>query len=347
MLAQIGMVAGMVFVPALGQFAEAAQQGVGLLFLKFGRDDERESDRLGVEYSTKIGYDAKHMAHFFNTLERQSGGAEGEKVPGFLSTHPAPEERLKTVGLYATEVQQKTGATNLKVNRDQYLRMIDGIIYGEDPKQGFVENNMFYHPVMKFQFPTPTGWQVQNTPQMVQMAPQDGKAMMMMTLAQGTNLQTAAQQVTQQYSLQVRESKNVTVNGLPALAMVADQVAQQQQQQQQTQQQAPAVRALIYLIQYNGAIYNIMGVTTAQDFNNYANLFTNTMQSFRQLTDSEKLNRQPERVRIKTVAQTASLSQVLRTNQTPDKRLEELAILNGMQLTDQVTKGMLIKVISK
>ncbi|WP_026463583.1 M48 family metalloprotease [Adhaeribacter aquaticus] len=346
MLAQIGMVVGMVVAPELGQFAQAAQQGVGLLFLKFGRDDERESDRLGVEYSTRIGYDATEMAKFFTTLERQSSKSDGEKVPNFLSTHPAPAERLETVGQYAAEWKQKTGATNLKVNRDQYLRLIDGIILGEDPKQGFVENNVFYHPVMKFQFPIPAGWQVQNTPQMVQMAPQGGKAMMMMTLAQGTNVQAAAQQIAQQYSLQVRESKEVSVNGLPALAMVADQQPQQQGQGQQTQgQQTASVRALIYLIQYGGNIYNMMGVSTLQDFNSYANVFTASMQNFKQLTDQSKLNRQPERVRIKTVPQTGTLSQVLRSFQMPDKRLEELALLNGMALTDQVTKGSLIKVV--
>ena len=47
-----------------------ANFGVGMLFLKHGRDHERESDRLGVEYSTRAGYDARHMANFFKTLER-------------------------------------------------------------------------------------------------------------------------------------------------------------------------------------------------------------------------------------------------------------------------------------
>jgi predicted Zn-dependent protease len=69
-LAQFGLVLGRIIAPEFEGFANAASQGVGLLFLKFGRDDERESDRLGVEYATKLGYDASQMADFFMTLQR-------------------------------------------------------------------------------------------------------------------------------------------------------------------------------------------------------------------------------------------------------------------------------------
>ena len=346
MLAQVGLIAGMVVAPQFGQFAEAAQQGLSVLFLKFGRDDERESDKLGVEYSTKIGYDAQEMADFFQTLEREGEKNGGSQVPTFLSTHPSPGERHQTVTKLAAETKQKLNATNLKVNRDSYLRMIDGLVYGEDPKQGFVENSVFYHPVMKFQFPIPAGWAVQNTPQQVQMAPKDGRAMMMLTLAQGTSLQAAAQQLVQNYQLQVLESKQVTVNGLPAFAMVATQQPQQQQQQQQQQQTQP-IRALIYLIQYGGNIYNIMGVTTANDFNSFGNVFAGTMENFRELTDPNKLNRQPARIRVKSVTQSGTLSQALTAFQAKSTDMQDLAILNGMELTDRVERGMLIKVIER
>src|SRR5688572_30656312 len=85
-LGQIGIIAGVVIAPDLAQFAESASQGLSLLLLKFGRDAERESDRLGVEYSTKIGYDAQQMANFFNTLKRQSQASGQQELPGFLST---------------------------------------------------------------------------------------------------------------------------------------------------------------------------------------------------------------------------------------------------------------------
>ena len=45
------------------------------------------------------------------------------------------------------------------------------ITYGEDPRQGFVENNTFYHPDLKFQFPFPKGWTLVNSPMQVQITP--------------------------------------------------------------------------------------------------------------------------------------------------------------------------------
>ncbi|GAA4295003.1 M48 family metalloprotease [Nibribacter koreensis] len=337
------LLGGMILSPQVAQMGETLSQGASLMFLKFGRDDERESDELGVEYSTKIGYDATHMADFFQTLQRSSAKAGAQELPDFLSSHPNPGDRYTTVKQLAAQWKQQVN-TPLKENRNSFLKLIDGIIYGEDPKQGFVENQVFYHPELKFQFPIPQAWQYQNTPQQVQMAPKDGKALMFLTLVPGTALESAAQEVVTKYQLQPLESKKVTVNGLPAIAMVADQKPSQEAQQQQQQAQ---VRAMIYLIQYGGNIYGIFGVTSAQDFNAHAPTFSNTMQNFKTLTDPEKIGRLPERVRIKTVARASTLAQALTSFQMPQARHEELAILNGMQLNDQLAAGTLIKIVSK
>jgi predicted Zn-dependent protease len=339
-LGQLGLIAGIVIAPELAQFAEAASQGLGLLFLKFGRDAERESDELGVEYSSKIGYNAHEMAGFFKTLERKSADNGSGELPTFLSTHPNPGDRLVTVDKLATEWQSKLKLTNPQENRNEYLKKIDGLIYGEDPKGGYLENNVFYHPVLKFQFGTPANWSYQNTPQRVQFAPKDGKALMFLTLAPGSTLQEAANAVLQQYKLQTLESREVNVNGLRAIAVVADQQAQQQGQ-------APVIRTLSYFIQQGTNIYHMIGVTSVNDFNSYSPSFTNTMQSFKELTDAAKINKKADRVRIKTVNQTGTLQQALRSVGVVEKRMEEFAILNGMTLTEQVSKGSLIKVIEQ
>ena len=338
-LGQLGIIAGMIIAPELAQFGEAASQGLSLLFLKFGRDAERESDKLGVEYSSKIGYDAQYMAGFFNTLERKGEESGTNELPNFLSTHPNPGERNVTVSKLATEWKQKLNLTNPQVNRDNYLRKIEGLIYGEDPKQGYLENNVFYHPDLKLQFSTPVNWAYQNTPQRVQLAPKDGKALMMLMLAPGSSLREAASAALQQYKLQVVDSREITVNGLPAIYAVADQQAQQQG--------AATVRTLSYFIQHGGNIYHLIGVSAVTDFNAYAPYFENSMRSFRELTDAAKINKKPERVRIKNVRQDGTLEQALRNYNVQDKRLQELAILNGKLLTDRVTVGSLIKVIEQ
>lgn len=342
MLAQIGLVAGSVLSPTFAQYAEMAGQGLSLLFLKFGRDAESQSDKLGVEYSTKIGYDAEEMAGFFKTLDRMRETSGAQEVPTFLSTHPDPADREKKVSRMAADWRKKVDAEQLKVNRNNYLQMIDGLVYGDDPKQGFVENNMFYHPVLKFQFPIPAQWKVQNTPQQVQIVEPQGKAFILFTLAEGNSLENAAQTLLQKYQLTAVQSGRETVNGMNAIAMVADQNPQQQQQQQQA-----SVRTLIYLIQYGNNIYTMIGASAKETFSGYGNSFQNVMRSFDQLTDQEKLNREAERIRIKTIDRATTLQNALSGYQIPDKRHEELAVLNGMRLNDRLEAGTMIKIVER
>lgn len=334
MLAQVGLVAGTVISPEFSRYADIAQTGIGLLFLKFGRDAETQADKLGVEYSTKIGYDAQQMAQFFNTLDRLQNQSNAEEVPDFLSTHPNPGDRKNKTAKLAASWKKKVNAVDLKVNRNSYLKKIDGIVYGEDPKQGFVENDIFYHPVLKFQFPIPEGWSVENTPQQVQMAARDGRAVMLLTLAPGKTLEEAANGALQRYQLTLVESKKETINGLPAVMLIAD-----QQQEQQS------IRTLMSLIQYGGNIYLMMGISAHSSFSNYLQLFQSTASRFGPLTDPSRVNREPERIRIKTVQRKSTLQQALSSHGVNQKRMEELAILNGLELTDQVEQGMLIKVI--
>ena len=336
-LGQLGIIAGIILVPELGQFMDPLSQGMQLALLKFGRDAERQSDELGVEYSSQIGYDAKEMADFFETLERQQTNTGADEIPPFLSTHPSPEERNATVEVLAQKWQDKSKLTEFEINRDSYLRKIDGLIVGADPKQGFVENSAFYHPVLKIQFPIPNGWQHQNSPQQFQMAPAEGDAVMILTLASGANLEEAANAILENYGLTLVESKKETINGMPAVLLVGDRL----------EEQAATLRVLSSLIQFEGNIYSLMGVTDIANFNSYQAIFAKTIRDFKELRDSEKLNRKPEVIRIKTIPNAMSLEAALKYYGMPAERHEELSLLNGMHLNDQVSKGMLIKIISK
>lgn len=336
MLGQIGMIAGMVLVPELANFAEPLSQGMQVALLSFGRDAERQSDELGVEYSSRIGYNATEMAGFFNTLERQGAKQGASDIPEFLSTHPSPAERNVTVAKLAEEWKAKLKLTNPEVNRNSYLKLIEGIVIGEDPKQGFVENNIFYHPVLKFQFPTPQDWNFQNSPQQVQMGPKAGDALLSFSFAGTGTMEEIAQKILTQFKLELVESKKETINGLPALMMVADQKGEQ-----------GTIRVLSSLIEFGGNTYHILGVTALANFPKYQPVFLSTARNFKELKDAEKLGRKPDVVRIQTVPQRMTLQAALQNFKMPQERFDELAILNGLLLTDQVEKGTLIKVIGK
>ncbi|GAA4331412.1 M48 family metalloprotease [Flaviaesturariibacter amylovorans] len=340
MLGQVGVLASVIVNPNLGRFAESAMQGVGLLMLKFSRDDERQADELGVEYMTKQGYNAHNMATFFQTLQRQSQSANAQAIPPFLSTHPDPGDRFVTVNKLADQWQQKTNQTDaaLKVNRESYLRRIEGITYGADPRQGYVETGAFYHPELRFQFPVPQGWQYQNSPSQFQMAPADGKALVILMLAPGSNLREAATAQLQKLQLTVVDSRETTVNGLSALVAVAD---------QQQQQGGGTIRTLNYFIQYNGNIYHMVGVSAGADFAERQSTFASIMEGFRTLSDPAKLNRTAERIKLRTISSATTLRAALTAAGIPEARHNELAILNGMQLTDNLTAGTMIKVVGR
>lgn len=345
LLTQVGLIGGAILAPeVVGQNIEALQQGLGLLMLRYSRDHESESDKIGVEYSSKIGYDAHQMANFFGTLKRLSDNT-GQVIPEFMSTHPDPGNRLTRVHQLAKEYQTQNPG-KYEVDRESFMRLIDGIVYGEDPKQGFVENNVFYHPVLKFQFPVPRGWQHQNSPQQFQMAPEKGNSAMILMLAEGSSLQEAAQKMVQQLSLRVLENAQTTINGLPALVVVSQQQPQQQQGQPQQQQSAQNTLQLgTWLIQYNGAIYALHGLSTAAQFSGNFPTFQSVAQNFRPVTDPSIINRKPERVSVKAAPRDGTFQEVMTSLGMPANRVGELGVLNSLAANDRVARGTLVKVI--
>ncbi len=346
LLGTAGLILGSVLLDKTGQLTEAASQGLQLALLGYSRDHESESDGLGVEYSSKIGYDAKQMAEFFGTLKRIQD-ASGQAIPEFQSTHPDPGNREKRVNQLATEYQ-KQNPKNYEIDRDSYLRRIEGIIVGEDPKQGFVENDQFYHPELKFQFPVPRGWQYQNAPSQFQMGPKDGKSAMILMGAKGDTPDAAAQDFIKAQQLTVLQSEKTTINGNPAVFVVAKQQPQQQQGQQQ-QQQNPNEQLQIgsWFIQFGNAVYGLHGLSQAGSFDRSFDTFRQVAGGFRTLTDSDKLNRQPDRIRIKAAPQDGTFSQAMTALGMPTSRLDELGTLNGLKSGDRVTRGTLLKTISR
>jgi predicted Zn-dependent protease len=189
---------------------------------------------------------------------------------------------------------------------------------------------------MKFQFTFSGGWKLQNTPQQVQMAPDNGDALLILTLAGKGTLEETANKLLEQYNLTLVESKEENINGLNSILMIADQ-----------KQEAGTIRILSSLIKYEGNIYSLLGISELSKFTKYQPEFLSTIRNFKQLTDTDKLSRKPEVIRIKTVPKQMTLQAAFQNFNMPESRFQELAILNGMLLNDELSKGMLIKVVGK
>lgn len=339
-LGQLLFVGGMIASVEFRKYGEYAMQSMQLLFLSFSRENEREADRLGVEYASKIGYDAKKMADFYQVLVKMNMASNHAGVPTFMSTHPDPGDRYNAVLRDAATWQDSLDISPWKVNTNNYLSLIDGMVYGEDPRQGFVEGQAFYHPELKFQFPVPVAWMLDNSPMQVRMYTPDGKAMMVFTLAPGKTLDEAGQATIQQLQVKVLDSQRTSVNGMPAIAALSYQATQNQ-----STGQYDTINVLSYFIDDKGTYYAFHGVSGQADFNTYARVFQPTMEGFNKLTDPSKLNRQPRKIRIKKVPRTETLANAFRSLGVQQQEMEKLAFLNNMDLKDQVAAGTFLKVV--
>ncbi len=335
-LAQLGLGLGSVFIEGFGQYAGLAQQATGLLFLKFGRDDETQSDKLGVEYSSKVGYDSRHMANFFNVLNKMHGSS-GNSLPSFLSTHPNPADRVVKVGKQTDKWQKKLTGKNFVVNRNNYLNQINGMVFGPDPRQGFVEGNVFYHPELRFQFPTPAGWKINNLPSQVQMISADEQGVMVFKLEPTDNQKKAATTFITNIKLTVESQKSVKVYGASAEEVIGT-----------VKTQNGVIKLIAYFIHKGNNVYSFLGYSSAQGFASYLSAFKTTMTGFKTLTDRNKINRKPDRIRIRKVTRKSTLKKALQSFNVKDEDLDQHALLNGARvLSEIIAANTLIKVVEK
>lgn len=159
-LGQLGLIAGAILGEQVApesnlgsQILELGGTAFQLLLFRYSRDAEREADELGIEYASRGGYAAEESAGFFRSLERMAD-AGGRALPAWQSTHPDPGERAGTVRELSLALRP-VGEGEPVIGTDAFLDRIDGIVLGDDPRQGFREGDVFYHPGLAFQFLVP------------------------------------------------------------------------------------------------------------------------------------------------------------------------------------------------
>ena len=333
-LGQFGVLGAAILGGVLGggQVAEGILNyggaGAQLLQLKYGRGAEREADQAGVAYAEFAGYDASQAARFFIALQRLGEESGQGGLPNFLSTHPNPGERAQTIPQLAAQYD-----TGTEVSAAEYLRMIEGIVLGEDPRQGYFENSTFYHPELRFRFDVPRGWRTQNTPAAVLMGEPNGRAVMQLTFAQASSAQAAAQDLARQQGVRVTGQGGVNVGGNRGYRVEGT-----------AQQQNGQVAFSATFVEYGGNVYQFLGLTAAQSFSQYRGTFRGVPDSFSRLTDQRYLNRQPSRLEVVEPRGGGTLQSLLRGRTLPSGlTAEQVAIMNQLQLTDPIPAGQSVK----
>ncbi len=316
-LAQLGLGVGSILSSDIARFGQLASAGLSVLFLKYGRDAENQADQAGFRYALNQDYDVREMTKVFETLDRISQTSGGGKLPEWLSTHPAPENRIQHIEKMLDTLHRDP--TKGIVNREGYIQHVQGMTYGVDPRQGYFEGTHFYHPQMRFQMSFPDGWQVQNTPSAVASMSPNQDAIIQLALAGQTPPQQAAQQFLSQQGIQAGQSSTSSINGLPAASSYF-----------QAQTDQGSIQGIVSFISYGGATFGLMAYTPAGKLSTYDQAFVSAIKSFSELKDQSKINVSAAKVELVKLDRSMSLEQF--NSQYPSSiSVQELAIINEIE----------------
>ena len=329
-LAGLGLGIGMILSPELAQFGDLASLGLNLLFLKYTRDDERESDVLGLRYVQSAGYDPDAMVDVFVQLERASGISGSERVPDWLSTHPGPEERGQRAAdaLAALPPAAREGT----VARDAYLRQLDGIVFGQDPRQGFFRNNELIHPELRFRMQFPAGWRAVNQRQQVLAVSPQEDALDVLTLSEAPTADAAARSFAASSAVRTSGFTRGTSNGLPV------RVAEFQARAQDNSILAGAVM----FVEHGGRVYQLIGYGPQSRWPSHAAEVERSFSSFRPLTDPALLGERPDRIDLVTLPSAMTLAEFARRYPSTIPA-EQVALINAVSPGTPLEAGRIVK----
>jgi predicted Zn-dependent protease len=333
-VAGLGLGLASVFSEGFRKYGQAAQTGLGLLFLKYGRDDENQADQLGVDYSTAASWDPREIPNTYVTL-RRVGERGGQRLPGFLSTHPDPGDReARTTSLAQ---QAAAGKSGLIVKSADYTRHMDGVVYGPDPRQGYFQGERFVHPDLAFEMTFPSGWQTQNTRASVMAQAPDKAAVMQLTLADGGQLSPDQYVAGLQRDGKIADARGQreTIGGYEAWV---GRLAVTRQDGSQGVLNAAFIRA-------GRSLFQILGQSAdAGDAN--ASRINGAIRSFRSLPEAQR-RATPDRIKVVAAPRNGTFDEVMQSLGPQAIDLDESSILNNTLRDEEIRRGELLKVVQR
>lgn len=339
-----GLLAAQIFVPAMRTpygapmgLGDAAGTGLGMLFLKFGRDDETQADRLGAEYATASGWDPRGVGDMLSTLARIADTTDRRGTPNWLSTHPAPLDRAADVSGIVEKLLTATDSGALRVGRAGYLDRIEGLIYGDNPADGIVRGSEFLHPALRFALVFPGGWEVRNSETLV-VAKQPGREnYMILRLAESSreDLDRIAERDMIEAGYQPERGTTLSINSLEAYVGTYT---------QESDDLGPLVARVAY-IRAGRSVYVLGGFAPVTEFNYVEREVDASIGSFRQLSRDEAEQIRPNRVTTYVVRDGDTWQRIAQRRGEETVLASTLAIMNGYPVNEQPAPGDQIKIV--
>lgn len=334
LLGILGQVLGSVVGGGFGNLiSQGSQYATQYYTLKFSRSQENQADKLGVDYLRSAGYDPHAMATVLQSLAMQNAldaslqGRNANNVPQWASTHPDPASRVRTVNALAGS---STGVTN----RDTFLSRIDGLLYGDDPKQGVIEGNQFIHPDFRFAFSAPSGFYLMNGTDAVSINGQSGQAQLKGG-RYGGNLDTYVRQafagISQQQQIAPQSIQSTTVNGLPAAYGTA-----------RVNTSNGQVDVVVFAYEFsNSQAFHFVTISQA----GRSSVFNPMFSSMRRISANEAAQVIPRVIDVVTVGPRDTVQSLAGRMAYTTAQEQRFRVLNGLTSNQTVTAGQKVKLV--
>ncbi|MGH9160808.1 MAG: M48 family metalloprotease [Vicinamibacteraceae bacterium] len=335
-----GLTIASIFVPEVRAIGQAAEAGLGLLFLKYGRNDELQADQLGAGYAAGQGWDPHGVPGMLSTLGRVSEQHGKDGTPNWLLTHPQPEDRVtriqETVQTLAAEATGRRWTTD----RQAFLKQVNGVIYGDNPREGVVRGTQFLHPPLRFRLTFPEGWTVQNSPTLVVAQPKDGNAAMQLDVLEkttGRNLEEAVVQDMRRAGFTPVAGGSTTINGLSAA----------QGTFQGRLRDVGDAGVLATYIRHASRVFRVLGVAPASAFDTVGDTFRESARSFEPMSEADAERIRPNVLRLYTVRSGDTWASIAKGPSQGIVDAATLAVVNSRSPSEGPRTGEVVKIVEE
>ena len=251
-----------------------------------------------------------------------------------MSSHPDPGEREENIPRMAAEWEDKGYEMEL-INRRQFLNQIEGLMYGDNPREGFVESGMFYHPDLRFQFRIPNGFELLNKSNAVILFNESQDAITQFTIDNRNNSpRSSVIEFTSQEEIEIIEEGEQNINGFEAYSATVAAVTND----------SIELTININAVSFEDNIYRFLNYTTTSQYQTYESVFSQITQSFDGVYDPQVLSVQPVRINLERVRQSGTFSELLPQILPMSIEPLDVAILNQVELDDQIQRGTILKI---
>jgi predicted Zn-dependent protease len=327
--------------PEAGALALAKSK---LALASFSRAQEFEADAIGIGIAARAGFDPYGAVRFLTSMEHNSelksspnGTAIDPRAPDFLSSHPATPERITNATANARQYSGQPAATTASAapvgvrDRPAYLSGIDGIVFGEDPSEGYVRGRRFLHPRLGFTFTAPEGFTLDNTAQAVLGVKRGGGQALRLDVVRVPSEQTLAGYLTSGWIENIDPStvEDITVNGFPGATAAA---------------KGDQWEFRLYAVRFGSDVYRFIFAAKRRTPES-DHVFRESIGTFRRMSLAEIESAKPLRLQIVTVSPGDTVEKLAGRMAVADRQVERFRVLNGLASGERLKSGSEVKIV--